>query len=58
MLAYTAWDSLQTIARQFDADLDIVSGDFLAIAPRWTRFSASAAFRRLTERLCGGTRTA
>ena len=58
MLAYTAWDGLQTIARQYDADLEYDAGDHLALAPRWARASLSVAFRRLTERLRAGTRTA
>jgi hypothetical protein len=33
MLAYTAWDSLQTIARQYDADLNILAADQIASAP-------------------------
>jgi hypothetical protein len=51
MLAYTAWDSLQTIARQYDADLEILSEDHITLAPRWARSSASAAMRRLAERV-------
>ena len=58
MLAYTAWDGLQTIARQYDADLEWDSGNVLTLAPHWTRSSAAAAFRRLAERVCAGTRGA
>ena len=54
MLAYTAWDSLQTIARQYDADLRIVSGDRVTLAPRSARSSAVQAARRLTKRLRDG----
>ncbi len=54
MIAYTAWDSLQTIARQYDADLEIVSGDHIALAPRWARSSASFAIRRFAERVRAG----
>jgi hypothetical protein len=57
MLAYTAWDGLQTIARQYDADLEIVSGNHIALAPRRTRASATATVRRLTERLRIGSRS-
>jgi hypothetical protein len=51
MLAYTAWDGLQTIARHYDADLEFDAENFLGLAPRWARCSASIAFRRLTERV-------
>ena len=51
MLAYTAWDSLQTIARQYDADLNILTEDQIALVPRWTRSSAALAMRRLAERV-------
>lgn len=51
MIAYTAWDSLQTIARQYDADLSLVSGSHIELAPRWARSSASIAFRRLADRV-------
>ena len=55
MLAYTAWDGLQTIARQYDADLEIVSGAHIALAPRRARSSPAATVRRLTERLRAGS---
>lgn len=58
MLAYTAWDGLQTIARQYDADLEWDSGNLLVLAPRWARDSVSIAFRRLAERVRAGTKTA
>ena len=61
MLAYTAWDSLQTIARQYDADLEILSEDRIALAPRWMRRSPAAAMRRIAERVrfgCAGRRPA
>lgn len=58
MLAYTAWDGLQTIARQYDADLEIVSGSSIALVPRRTRSSALAPIRRLTDRLRIGSRSA
>ena len=58
MLAYTAWDSLQTIARQYDADLEIAFDDHITLAPRWARSSAAAAMRRLTERLRSRNRSA
>jgi hypothetical protein len=58
MLAYTAWDGLQTIARQYDADLEFDSGNLLVLAPRWARASVSVAFRRLAERVRAGTRSA
>ena len=58
MLAYTAWDGLQTIARQYDADLEWDSGSRLVLAPRWSRDSISVAFRRLAERVRAGTKSA
>lgn len=54
MLAYTAWDGLQTIARQYDADLEFDSTNLLVLAPRWARGSAAVAFRRLAERVRTG----
>jgi hypothetical protein len=55
MLAYTAWDGLQTIARQYDADLEIVSGNHIALVPRRTRSAPATAIRRLAERLRAGS---
>ncbi len=54
MLAYTAWDSLQTIARQYDADLALISGEQLELAPRWERSSLSLAVRRFAGRIRAG----
>ena len=55
MLAYTAWDGLQSIARQYDADLEILSGDHIALAPRWARPSPSRVVHRLADRVRAGT---
>src|SRR5215218_591677 len=58
MIAYTAWDSLQTIAQQYDADLVLVPGERLGLmrrrdqsAPRPPR-TASASVCALDSRLC------
>lgn len=49
MLAYTAWDGLQNIARQFDADLTLDAEAHVRMAPRRERFlSALSALRRNT----------
>ena len=58
MLAYTAWDGLQTIARQYEADLEYDAGDHPALAPRWARALLSVAFGLLAERLRAGTKSA
>ena len=50
MIAYTAWDSLQAIAQQYDADLRLDAGTHVALAPRRDRFVRSVPMRRLTER--------
>ncbi len=54
MIAYTAWDSLRTIARQYDAELAFIPGEPLELAPRWERSSLSGAVRRLAERIRAG----
>lgn len=54
MLAYTAWDGLRTIARQYDADLAHIPGERLELAPRWERSSLSLAVRRFAERIRAG----
>ena len=50
MIAYTAWDSLQAIARHYDAALRLDPGTRLTLAPYWERSVCSAAARRLAER--------
>ena len=51
MFAYTAWDSLQAIAHQYDADLVIGPGQRLGLTTRWDRSIQPEAMRRLGERL-------
>ena len=50
MIAYTAWDSLQAIARHYDADLSLDAESRLALAPHWNRILGSAPARHLAER--------
>ena len=54
MIAYTAWDSLQAIAQQYDADLVLAPGERLGLAGRRARSIAPAAVRRLGKRLRAG----
>jgi hypothetical protein len=51
MIAYTAWDSLRAIAREYDADLTLDTGGDLVLAQRWERCSAVIAVRRLTSQV-------
>jgi len=51
MIAYTAWDSLQALAQQYDADLVIAPGDRLGLTERRTRYIPRASVLRLGERL-------
>ncbi len=54
MIAYTAWDSLQAIAQQYDADLVIGPEQRLGLTMRRDRPTQSEAMRRLGERLRAG----
>ena len=54
MIAYTAWDSLQAIAQQYDADLVMAPGEPLGLTRRRARFEPCAAVRRLGKRLYTG----
>jgi hypothetical protein len=47
MIAYTAWDSLQTIARQIDADLVLAPGERLRLTKRRDQSAARATVHRL-----------
>jgi hypothetical protein len=49
MIAYTAWDSLQAIAREYNADLSLDAGTRLALVPHWQRLVRSAPVRGLNE---------
>jgi hypothetical protein len=51
MIAYTAWDSLQVIAREYGADLALVPGEQLAMAPRRGRAGTLLALRSRYGRL-------
>ncbi len=50
MIAYTSWDGLQAMARQYDADLSLVPGERLEMAPHWTR-ALSRYVRHAAERV-------
>jgi 2-hydroxychromene-2-carboxylate isomerase len=54
MIAYTAWDSLQAIAQQYDADLVLASGERLGMARRRGQSVPRATLRRLGKRLRAG----
>jgi len=54
MFTYTAWDSLQAIARQFDADIVSVPDEAIALAPRESRPVACATVRGIARRLRSG----
>jgi hypothetical protein len=54
MFAYTAWDSLQVIARQFDADIVSAPDESIALAPRGSRTVACATVRGIARRLLSG----
>ena len=51
MIAYTAWDSLRAIAREYDADLTHDARGDLVMAQRWERCSAMIAVRRFTSQV-------
>ncbi len=54
MIAYTAWDSLQAIAQQYDADLVLTPGERLGLTRRRDRSVPRATMRRLGKRLRSG----
>jgi 2-hydroxychromene-2-carboxylate isomerase len=54
MIAYTAWDSLQAIAQQYDADLVLAPGDRLRLTRRRDQFAPRATMQRLGKRLRAG----
>ena len=54
MIAYTAWDSLQALAQQYDADLVIAPGERLGLRRRRNHSVPRASVRRLGERLRAG----
>ena len=54
MIAYTAWDSLQALAQQYDADLVIAPGERLALRRHRDQCAPRGTMRRLGERLRAG----
>jgi hypothetical protein len=54
MIAYTAWDSLQALAQQYDADLVIAPGERLGLKRRPNPSVPRASMRSLAERLRSG----
>src|SRR5215204_3322952 len=54
MIAYTAWDSLQAIAQQYDADLVLAPGERLRLARRRDQSAPRATVRHLGKRLRSG----
>ena len=54
VIAYTAWDSLQAIAQQYDADLVLAPGERLGLTRRRDRSVPHATLRRLGKRLRAG----
>lgn len=54
VIAYTAWDSLQALAQQYDADLVIAPGERLGLTKRRNPDIPHATVRRLGARLLAG----
>ncbi len=54
MIAYTAWDSLQAIAQQYDADLVLAPRERLRMTRRRDQSAARATMHRLGKRLRTG----
>ena len=54
MIAYTAWDSLQAIAQQYDADLVLAPGERLRLTRRRNLPAARATMYHLGKRLRAG----
>jgi hypothetical protein len=54
MIAYTAWDSLQAIAQQYDADLMLAPGERLRLTRRRNQPVARATVHHLGKRLRAG----
>jgi hypothetical protein len=57
MIAYTAWDSLQAIAQQYDADLVLAQGNRLRLISRRDQSVSRAIVRDLGKRLRDGLAT-
>src|SRR5687767_15727491 len=54
MIAYTAWDSLQAIAQQYDADLVLAPGERLGLSRRRVQPAAPATVHHLGKHLRAG----
>ena len=54
MIAYTAWDSLQAIAQEHDADLVLAPGERLRLTRRRDQSAARAAVHRIAKQLRAG----
>ena len=54
MIAYTAWDSLQLMAREFGAELALQAEDRIRLTPVPERSVAMPALRLLCRRLFAG----
>ena len=54
MIAYTAWDSLQALAQQYDADLVIPPGEHTGLRNRRNHSVPPGSMRSLGERLRAG----
>ena len=54
MIAYTAWDSLQALAQQYDANLAIAPGERLGLRKRRNYSAPRAGVLSIGERLRAG----
>ena len=54
MIAYTAWDSLQAIAQQNNADLVLTPGERLRLTRRRDQSTPRATVQRLGKQLRAG----
>jgi hypothetical protein len=54
MIAYTAWDSLQALAQEYDADLVMAPGERIGLRGRRNHSVPHASMFHLGERLRAG----
>jgi len=54
MIAYTAWDSLQALAQQYDADLVVAPGERLGLRKRRNHSVPRVGVHGIGERLRAG----
>jgi hypothetical protein len=54
MIAYTAWDSLQALAQEYDADLVMAPGERIGLRKRRNHSVPHASMFHLGERLRAG----